>query len=107
MSLTFIVVFIAAFVVLCACTVLVFHKDYASGFVGSIGLALIAVSATARLVILLENGISPVRIPNIGVVLWIGLALFLGRLLWKFLNRARTRGPSWYEEISAKRRKEG
>jgi hypothetical protein len=37
-----------------------------------------------------------VRVTPLGVLLWIGLALFLGRHACQFLHRWRAGGPTWY-----------
>jgi hypothetical protein len=89
------VVFMAAVLVLAVCMLLVLHPDYHAGLFGNTGLALIALAAVTRLAGILEYG-SEVHITPLGVMLWIGLALFLGRHACHFLHRWATRGPTWY-----------
>lgn len=102
MSVEYWLVFAAAFTVLCACVVLVFHPDYDSGLVGTIGLALVAFGALGRVLALVELG-NEVQLSRLALIVWGGLALFFGRLLWKFLARARSRGPGWYQTHTPKR----
>jgi hypothetical protein len=89
------VVFVAAALVLAVCALLVLHRDYHAGFVGNLGLGMLALAAATRLAGILEQG-GEVRITPLGVLLWIGLALFLGRHAFKFLHRWRAGGPTWY-----------
>lgn len=96
MSIEYWIVFGAAFTVLGACVILAFHRDYDSGFVGTLGLGMIAFGALGRLLSLVELG-DDVRLSRLALIVWLGLALFFGRLLWRFLSRARMRGRGWYE----------
>ena len=96
MSVTlFALLVIAASTVLFCCVVLVFYRDYHAGAIGKFGLGMIALAAISRLYGLLEHGINSWVSPQ-GVMLWLGLALFLGRHVVKFAWRAAKRGPDWY-----------
>lgn len=95
-----ILVFLAAAVVLAVCVLLVLHPSYHAGLVGNLGLAMVALAAASRCAAIAEHG-REVYITPQGVVLWIGLALFLGRHAWKFLQRWALAGPSWYTRAAA------
>lgn len=88
-------VLIAAALVLAACLVLVLHPDYHAGLFGNIGLGLVAAAGVARAAGILEYG-AEVHVTPVGVILWTGLAMFLSRHCWKFLQRWLAGGPSWY-----------
>lgn len=84
---------IASLVVFLVCFVLAFNRDYHAGAIGTIGLAAVAVTAFSRCIELAEGASTNPR----GTLLWIGLALFLGRLTFKFLLRryGRRRIVNW------------
>jgi preprotein translocase subunit SecG len=91
------VVFVAAMVVLAVCALLVLHRDYHAGLSGNAGLGLLALVALSCLTGIIEG---EVRITPHAALLWIGLALFLGRHACKFLQRWLHRGPTWYARLS-------
>jgi hypothetical protein len=86
---------VAVIAVLACCLLFVLHPEYHAGVVGNLGLCLIALASFSRLAVLLERGQVAYVSPQ-GVVLWIGLALFLGRHALKFALRAARRDSTWY-----------
>ena len=86
-------------VVFGCCVLLVFNHDYRAGIVGKVGLAFVALAAFTRAMGLLEHGLASWVSPP-GVMLWLGLAAFLGRHAAKYLLRSAKKGPSWYERAS-------
>lgn len=91
---------LGAIVALSCCVALVFHPDYDDGLFGRAGLVCIGVTAFARVMLVLTVGF-PHPTP-VGVLLWLGVALFLGRHTWCFLLRARRRDETWYKVRSGK-----
>ena len=69
------------------CIYLVLHREYEDGFIGRIGLALISIAAFARFATTLGGGDFPIT--TIGLVLWIGVALFFVRHWYRFVNRSK------------------
>lgn len=92
--MTLILTAMAAAIVLMVCLLFVFHRDFHAGATGNLGLGLVAVVAASRLLGMLEQGPAHV-IPPQATLLWIGLALFLGRQACRFLRRYQT-GHGWY-----------
>lgn len=92
-------VLIACVVVFLAALLFVLHRDYHAGFIGTLGLGLIALAAFARAHGIVgqweEQGLEAVRVTPPGVLLWIGLALFLGRQAYRFLTRSWS-CTDWY-----------
>lgn len=89
-----ILVFIAATLVCGVCVILVFHKSYEDGLFGRISLAVIGLMAAARVLEILEEG-SKVDISPIGGLLWLGLALFFGRHLYRFMRWQKNGDNEW------------
>lgn len=86
---------LGALVVFAACAFLVFHPAYDDGFLGRLGLSLVAVVAAARILrIVFEVG--PAAPTSLAVMLYVGLALFLTRHTTNFLRRSRNRDHTWY-----------
>jgi uncharacterized membrane protein YgdD (TMEM256/DUF423 family) len=88
------VVLSAALVVAISALVLALNPKYRAGIFGTAGLALMGVAASARVVHLLQVEDIETMHP-VTILLWVGLALFLGRLCLCFLNR--TTRADWYE----------
>lgn len=91
-------VLIASFVVFMACAVLVFHREYEDGLFGRLGLGLIALGAAGRFLGLLDlilSGEAEIRFSNIALFVWIGLAIFLARHLYRFLRWRHTGEGAW------------
>ena len=77
-----------AAVVAVVCWIFVFHKEYEDGLFGRIGLIVMAFASMARVAALVEaDFVMPFN--PIAAALWTGLALFLGRQLWRFLRLHR------------------
>ena len=77
------------------CAILIFHRHYVTGVIRTAGLALIAVAAFARGASLLtQNGVD---VSNVGIITWIGLALFFVSHFRGFTGRCKRKGPSWYD----------
>ena len=91
-------VFLSALVVMAVCIILVFHKQYEDGLIGRIALGFIAVCAFARIAGLLEGGIEA-YVSAVGAVLWIALAAFFGRHLYRFM-RWRLNGENEWRPTS-------
>ena len=77
------------------CFFLLFARDYHAGAFGTAGLGLVALAALGRLAGLWDRGLESYVSPQ-GVMLWLGLALFLGRHVLKFACRAARRDGTWY-----------
>lgn len=92
------VLFASTGIVVACCFVLVFSREYHAGLVGKVGLGFVALAAFGRLAALWDRGLEAWVSPQ-GVMLWLGLALFIGRHAVKFLLRCSRRGPTWYEPI--------
>lgn len=91
-----------ALIVLLACSVLAAHRDYHSGFVGTIGLGILAASAYSRIAAIATDYQDVYMTPT-GVVFWIGSAMFFGNLLVSFLRRAKKKAPgTWWPNPDAK-----
>lgn len=76
------------------------HPRYHCGLVRTIGLGMIAVAGLSRSSTLLFEPDGTVT--HIGVLLWVGLLLFLGSHAWRFYSRYAQRGPCWYESPEAR-----
>jgi hypothetical protein len=85
---------VTSLLVFVSCVVLVFHKDYDSGVIGGTGLAMVAFAAFARFMHVVD-GVSTAS--PLSAMLWSGLALFMGRLVVRFLMRCERRDHTWYE----------
>lgn len=91
---------IGLLVVFCALTVsmvstlLVLHRDYEDGLLGRIGLSFMALAGSARAMHLLIHGLDMPSNP-IAVLLWIGLALFMVRHLYRFMRWRRSGEYDW------------
>lgn len=83
-----------AMVVAVICTTLVLHREYEDGLLGRLGLALMALAATARTLQLVESEFQR-SVNPIGLVLWVGLALFLARHLYRFMRWRRSGEGDW------------
>lgn len=95
---------VCALVVLAACAVLAAHRDYHSGFLGTIGLGILAASAYSRIAAIATDYEGVYMTPT-GIVFWVGSALFFGNLLVSFLRRASKKKPaSWWPNPDAKAR---
>jgi hypothetical protein len=103
--LTLIVVAVSAMLVLCLSVLLAAHKDYHSGFFGTLGLSLIALAAFARASSIFTEW-SSVEVSNIGVIFWLGMACFLGQTGIRFLLRQKQHDKTWYDVTSPKRMKD-
>lgn len=91
-----------AIVVLAACAVLAAHRDYHSGFLGTIGLGILAASAYSRIAVIATD-YQDVYMSPTGIVFWLGAALFFGNLLVSFLRRAKKKtSGTWYPNPDAK-----
>lgn len=90
------VVAAAALAVFLICLVLVLHPDYEDGLVGRIALATIALAALARF-LAIAGGDWQMQFNSIAFLLWVGLALFLGRHLYRFLRWRRAGTHDWRE----------
>jgi hypothetical protein len=88
----------AAAVLLCCGVLLFYHREYHAGAVGFAGLGMIALAALSRIVHLAEAG-AHAWVSPASVLLWVGLALFLGRHVVKFVFRHARRGPTWYPRV--------
>lgn len=90
MSFLPVAVFVAALIVLVVTVAFTLHRDYHAGFIGTFGLMLLGIGATARLADIWGGGL----VAPFHVLVWVGLALFLGRQAWVWWWR---RGAaSWY-----------
>ena len=91
---------VCAFVVLVVCIALVLHKDYEDGLIGRLALATIGLASMGRLSSILERGWDT-YVSHVGVMLWVGLSIFLARHLYYFLRRRYGWGGVWRESNRA------
>lgn len=90
------VVFLCSSAVLAISLVLVLHRDYEDGLIGRLALSLLGIGALARVLdILFASG--PIPFSAIAFLVWLGLALFLGRHLYRFLRWRHTGEHEWRE----------
>lgn len=82
----------------CIAVVITLHPKYHCGFVRVVGLGMIAVAGLSRAAKLWLDPDAVVT--HVGVLLWIGLFLFLGSHAWRFFSRYRRGGPCWYDQQS-------
>src|SRR3954464_13751450 len=78
----------AALAVVAVCVLFVLNSHYHAGLLGNVGLCLIALVGASRAGDIVEHGLDA-RVTPQGALLWIGLALFLGRQAWRFMSRLR------------------
>lgn len=76
------------------CLSLVLHPDYEDGLIGRIALAAMAVAGITRFMDIVAAG-AATPIAHIGVLLWIGLALFMMRHLYRFLRWRHSGEGDW------------
>jgi hypothetical protein len=92
-----VVVLVSATLVLICSLILVFHPEYEDGLIMRTGLALFGICAFSRVVRLLDG--SPDYLNPVAILLWTGLALFLGGHTYRFLKRAMWKPSTWYPRI--------
>jgi hypothetical protein len=102
MTISVLVVMTASAFVIVSCSILALHKDYQTGLLGGIALALIAVAGFVRLMKFIEHDNFNISIPPAVFWMWVGLALHFGQLLYRFFKRLRCR-DTWYIEQSIRR----
>lgn len=86
MSLTICIVFVAASIALAISVVLVFHPEYHDGLVRRIGLACIGFGAFLSTYGILQAGFERRPFSTIAVVVWTGIAIFLGDHFYNFIK---------------------
>ena len=91
------VTLIAASIALIVCAVLIFHNDYEDGLFGRFGLALIGTACAVRVLgaIAAIETWTPIHISPMGLMLYTGIAIFLGRHLYRFLSYKRYGKFGW------------
>jgi hypothetical protein len=92
----------AALLVVAICLLFVLNSHYHAGLIGNVGLCLIALVGLSRVGDIVEHGLDA-RISPQGALLWIGLALFLGRQAWRFMSRLHC-AVDWYPARGLRRR---
>ena len=103
------VVMVASAAVLAFATLLVLDKDYEDGLVGRVALSLIALAAFGRFSDTLFAALSasffdslPPRQPSgIAVMLWVGVAMFFARHLWRFRRWKKCGKHEWRKPVPA------
>lgn len=81
-----VILLMAIGVVVFASLLFVFHPDYEVGVVGVVGLMLLALAGIARLEDLFD-GLGEMRVGPRSLIMWSGVALFVGQLAFRFLRR--------------------
>lgn len=102
--------FMTLFVALCSVAVgvimmvLIFHRDYSDDIFQRIACSLIAISAFARTIQLVApdpnsifNATMVPGLSNVGVLLWVGLAMFFSSHCYRFLRRCKRKDDTWYD----------
>lgn len=74
---------ICALSVLGICIALIFDRDYEDGLIGRIGLSILGLGAFSRFADFIELGVN-MRVSGAGIMVWLGLLLFMGRHLYRF-----------------------
>jgi len=97
-ELAIFLVLISAELVFLSCCVLVFHPDYHDGLLMRAGLVIIAFCAVSRIARLVDG--TPDYLNPVAIALWVGLAMFMGGHLYRFLRRVTWKGPTWYPKNS-------
>lgn len=95
MSMPLLLLALSIVVTLAVCLLFVFHPEYEAGVLGVFGLGVVAIVAMSRLDSMIEDPESVYLSPR-SLMMWVGVALFLGQLAWRFLKRCRARhGSVW------------
>lgn len=90
MTITALLVFGSASLVLGICTVLVFHPDYDDSLWRRIALAGLAVGAYLRLAGILDHEEGMARsFSNVAIIVWFSLAMFLADHFYNFLRKSK------------------
>lgn len=90
-------VMLSASLTLALCLLLVFHPDYHTGPLGVVAMGMIGLAALGRTLQLMDHP-DPLRISPIALFLWVGIALLMVSLAWKFLARLRIKNTErWYQ----------
>lgn len=88
MSLTVALIFLAAVVVLGVSVLFVFHPKYEVGVLGVFGLGALAFASFTRIDSIMEDP-ADVYVSSRTVLMWLGIALFLAQLAFRFVKRCR------------------
>lgn len=83
-----------ALVVFLVCLALVLHSDYEDGLVGRLALAAMGLAGISRFIDIV-NKAGEIPVAAVGVLLWMGLALFLMRHLYRFLRWRNSGEGDW------------
>lgn len=93
-----IILFGSSLIVAVVCLVLVLHQDYEDGFLGRAALGIISTLSfliCARLILgwlgEIDHAVSPGR-----ALLWLALAVFFARHLWRFERRRDSPERPWH-----------
>lgn len=88
---------IAGFVVTAVCIILMLHPEYEDGLIGRLGLGFIALAAMARFLGAADALIhgEVLRLSPLAMTLWIGMTLFLGRHMYRFMLYKRSGRFNW------------
>jgi membrane-bound ClpP family serine protease len=104
MTVSIVLVLVAASAVMLACLFLVMHPDYKCGVFGVLGLAMICMGAVTRVSTLVEACLhgseycANFYLRPVTVFVWFGLSLFMGSIIYRFLQRTKCRGTrEWYD----------
>lgn len=85
---------VCATIVALVAVTLILHQEYEDGLVGRLGLCGICLGAIVRGSEIAALG-AAVAVPPVGVLIWISLAVFLSRHLYRFLRWHKRRDYDW------------
>jgi hypothetical protein len=74
--------------------ILILHHEYEDGLVGRIALSGLGLGAIVRVTEIISHGAS-LPVTPVGVLIWISLAMFLGRHLFRFMRWKHSGDYDW------------
>jgi hypothetical protein len=74
--------------------ILILHHEYEDGLIGRIALSGLGLGAIVRVTEIVSHGAS-LPVTPVGVLIWISLAMFLGRHLFRFIRWKHSGDYDW------------
>lgn len=94
MILTTVISGLCATVVASIAIILILHHEYDDGLIGRVALSGLGLGAIVRVTEIISNGAS-MPVTPVGVLIWVALALFLGRHLRRFMKWKHSGDYDW------------